>query len=282
MTEAKEKKIVAIDSQILDNMESCYHKWYLYNLQNWRPRQKSKSFSKGWLVHEILRVYYQCLIDGLDWNQAVKATMEVGHEKAIEVSIELQEIQECLKTCNEYFVFYRGDKWIPLAVEEPFSYIFYEDSDLIILYEGIVDLRVKTDSDESLPVDHKTTSRNDQIHPLKNQFIGYCRAHKSPRMVINRIGFQKTLPSNEKFTRVMKSYSRDIQDEWAEEVIHVVRMGIVHHEMGYFPRNFTSCDGKYGPCMFSEVCGTTRDARDWKLKVDFDKSEESWDPLARD
>lgn len=280
--EPKQKRTVAIDSQILDNMESCYYKWYLYNLQNWRPKHKAKAFDKGWLVHEILRKYYQLQIDGADFNERLKGSMEYGYEKSAKVSLALEEITEVFNTTNEYFNFYRGDLWIPKAVEEPFSYKFYEDEDLIILYEGIVDLRVQTDFDENHPVDHKTTSKNDRIHDLKNQFIGYCRAWHSSRMTINRIGFQKTLPAHEKFTRHMKSYDKDLQEEWAEEVIHVVKLGIMHHDMGFFPRNFTSCDTKYGPCLFTEVCQTTSDAREWKLKVEYSKNEEGWDPLKRD
>lgn len=281
-TEQLTKRVVAVDSQILNNMETCYYKWYLYNLMNYRPKNKSKAFDKGWLVHEIIRAYYTAKIDKQSWAESVKIAMEIGHMKVQEVNLPLEDITQAIETCNQYMNFYRGELWKPLAVEEKFSYKFYEDAELIILYEGIVDLRVETDVDPNHPVDHKTTSRNDQIHPLNNQFIGYCRAHNASRMTINRLGFQKSLKAEEKFTRHLKSYSKEVQEEWAQDVIHTVKMGILHHDMGIFPRNFTSCDGKYGPCMFSDPCGTELKAREWKLKVEFDQPDEGWDPLARD
>lgn len=278
----QEKRVVAIDSQIIDNMESCYYKWYLYSLCNWRPRHKSKAFGKGTFVHEALRHYYLAKIAGEDWNNCVKIAMEKANAFIPEINAPLEEIIDAQRAIGEYFFHYKAENWKPLAVEETFSYTMYEDDDLIILYEGIIDLRVQTPDFEDLPVDHKTTSRNDQIHPLSNQFIGYCRARQVKRMTINRIGFQKSLPLSEKMTRHIKSYSTGQQEEWAEDVIHTVKMGILHHDLGMFPRNFTSCDGKYGHCMFTNICELEPEAREFALRVQFDQAKESWDPIYRD
>src|SRR5204862_6305778 len=63
-------------------------------------------------------------------------------------------------------------------------------------------------------VDHKSSSRRGTPSGLDNQFLGYCWALDVNNLVINKIGFQKTLKNEDKFERHVKSYSKELLDEW--------------------------------------------------------------------
>jgi len=215
----------------------------------------------------------------------------------IDLELGIQKAEECVKQFRDYVVYTALDTWVPIAVEEPFSKLMYQRPDvscpmhekwlesckdckrtegLTILYKGKTDLIVKVTNVPGIViiVDHKTGSRNQDPTGLSNQFMGYAWAFQDitpdrvPRVIINKIGFQKTLPPKDRFRRYTKSYQRDVLEEWRSNTVYWVHQLLSYMDHNTFPANFTSCD-KYGGCVFRDVCYSIPSARERKLKIEF-------------
>lgn len=186
-----------------------------------------------------------------------------------------------LDTCQQYLDFYRNDHWIPLEVEVVKSKLLYEDDDIRILWKAKLDLVVDTNQG-IYPVDHKTMKQNRDATSMNNQFMGQCLIQGSRSVFIDKIGFQKTLPPAEKFVRKPVNYTVDRLTEWQGETLpHYAYMLLSYAENGHFPPNFTSCEGKYGKCIFEKVCTSDRNMREHELKQNFMVGPE-WNPVNTD
>lgn len=128
-----------------------------------------------------------------------------------------------------------------------------------------------------LPVDHKTMKQRRDSITLNNQFTGQCKLMGTRNMVINKIGFQKTLPAKDRFSRVVMSYSLDRINEWATEIVPYWAYKLIEYtESGYWPANYTHCENKYGYCRFREVCESNPNMRAEVIRLNFTKGKK-WD-----
>ena len=91
-----------------------------------------------------------------------------------------------------------------------------------------------------MPCDHKHSKRRGPVHPLSNQFIGYCWMLGVNNIMINKIGFQISLKPSEKFERPILSYPKDVIDWWVQNTIWWVKMLRFHRKQNVWPQNFTS------------------------------------------
>lgn len=182
-----------------------------------------------------------------------------------------------LETCEQYHNHYRNDWWVPLEVETVKSEVLYEDDEIRVLWKAKLDLTADTNQG-IFPVDHKTMKQNRPTLNLNNQFTGQCLIMKTRQVIINKVGFQKTLKPEEKFKREPCGYTPQRLIEWQSEILpFYARMLLMYHENNHWPRNYTSCDGKYGPCAFTGVCGANPDMREEELRINFKVGPE-WNP----
>lgn len=174
-----------------------------------------------------------------------------------------------LETCEQYFDFYKNDFWVPLETEVVKRKILYEDDEIRIMWKAKLDLTI--DNNQGIfPVDHKTLKQNRTTLSLNNQFIGQCLMMETRNAIINKIGFQTTLKPEKKFTRQLMSYSSDRLLEWQSEILPYWAYQLLSYsESGHWPPNFTNCESKYGPCMFSDVCSSDRGMRTEELRQHF-------------
>lgn len=108
--------------------------------------------------------------------------------------------------------------------------------------------------------------------------MGQCMIMGTRIVIINKIGFQKTLPPEKRFVREPISYSIDSLIEWQGEILpYYAKSLIMYAEMGYFPPNFTHCDSKFGKCSFLGVCSANPNMREEELRIGF-KVGEGWNP----
>lgn len=174
-----------------------------------------------------------------------------------------------LGVCEQYAEFYKSDHWVPLEVETVKGEVLYEDEEIRILWKAKLDLVADTNQG-IYPIDHKTMKQRRDNLSLNNQFIGQCLLMKTRNVFINKIGFQKTLKPEEKFTRPSISYSAARLIEWQSETLpYYAKLLLMYAESGHFPPNYTSCETKYGNCSFITVCESDPEMREEEIKIHF-------------
>lgn len=281
--EQKDKTIYVVDSQILNTATECARKAHYTFDKNLEPIVKPDYFEKGDLVHQMLAEYYKLRKFRGRWSQnnkthadIVQICNKIGRTAAVKMSLDVPTVEEVIRAFNEYTTYTANDGWDNIiAVEDIASKILYEDDNMIILYQGKIDLIISLTNCPILPVDHKSSSKRSKPHFLSNQFQGYCWLLGVNNLIVNKIGFQKTLKDFEKFERHTLSYPPDIIAEWREIAIYYLLKYIHDGEIGFYPPNYTSCD-KYSGCIFEAVCRKSKDAREYKLTQLFTEREK-WD-----
>lgn len=186
-----------------------------------------------------------------------------------------------LTTCEEYSDYYKNEYWVPLEVEVVKSKVLFEDDEIRILWKAKLDLI--TDTNQGiLPVDHKTMKQRRNTTKLNNQFKGQCLIMGTRNVIINKVGFQKTLPPAEKFERAPISYSAPVLIEWQSQILPYYAYKLIeYNETGYWPPNYNNCENKYGDCVFRGVCESDPEMREEEIKLNFYVGPE-WNPTNED
>lgn len=286
------QRILSIDSQILNTFQSCQRKCQLSFQQNLKPQETAEALEKGDLMHKLLEVYYSLQLDNPNFNTEVWKTLrEAGIDKPLDephrfalkcapffasrMNMPMEEAEEVIYQFKEYSEYYKHDSWHPLAVEEVGSKVLYEDEELKVIYTFKIDL-VAEQGRTIAPFDHKTSKRRSAPSSLSNQFIGYCYGLNLNNIVINKIGFQKTLSPKERFQRFILTISKERIQEWVNNTVFWARALNDAMIQEQWPMNLTSCD-KYSGCVFMPVCESDPESRLYKIERDF-KVNEQWDP----
>lgn len=292
------QQILSFDSQILNSIQSCARKTQYSFIENLKPPVKASPLEKGSLMHQMLEIYYgikgKCIADNADWieelcsigllslngalpsvlnsmdwehDRIVKLCVDAGQYYSTKISLPTEVSESIIYQFKEYTSFYQHDSWHPLAVEEVGSKVMYEDDDLKLIYNFKIDLVAEKGSIIA-PWDHKTSSRREEPSSMSNQFIGYCYGLNMNYIVINKIGFQKTLKPSERFQRFSLPISNARIEEWIENTI---KWGKVLHQAlrsNDWSMDLTSCD-KYGGCIYLPICESDPSLRDRKKRQDF-------------
>jgi hypothetical protein len=278
-----EQVIFKLDSQILNSMDLCWERYNLEHIQNWRPAQKAAALERGSAFHRMVRYYYVEKRKGRailgEHSKVVEEAAMVGRLYAAQSSMSMDDFDDDLRVFKEYILKWQYDGWEILDIEQPFTKVLYESPFLKILYEGVVDMRIRDPKIGEAVVDHKTESRKSYPYILSNQFQGYEWAFDLP-VIVNKVGYQTSLPADEKFRRLEHRSGAFAIEEWKKDTILTVMDAVERHKTGVFPKNRTSCD-KYSGCIFQRVCKVPPETRPFKLQAYFYKAD-PWDPYARD
>jgi hypothetical protein len=128
-----------------------------------------------------------------------------------------------------------------------------------------------------MSADYKTMKQRRQTQSLNNQFMGQCFLLKSRNIMIDKIGFQKSLKADQKFERAIVSYTADRLHEFVNDVVpYYARLLLIYNEGEYYPPNFTACESKYGMCEFAKICENDRNMREEVMEIEFEKAK-VWD-----
>lgn len=274
------KKTVIITSSSANSVQNCPQRYdYEINQQLCLPN-KGVALEKGDLFHLFLESYYKGLylnaspdMNGkkIPLNEIVNNAILKVREKTVEMHLESEDTEEVIKTAKDYVLFYQNDGWTPIAVEQKFSVVIYEDETFRIIFEGKVDLVANTAQQNiNLIVDHKTGKRNIQPSKLSTQFQGYALALEYSNVMVNKINWVK-YPNN-RFHRYLLSYDKSLLEEFRNDLIYWSFEIIKHSSNNYFPRNRTSCD-KYSGCPFKLLCESIPDVRQLKIDQFYVKNE---------
>lgn len=287
------KQNVIMDSQLLSTLMGCPRKSdFRFNMHLQAINGKSNSMECGSIFHTWAEYYYGAIIKGASKKDAFdigiaaallyiqgcptcSTTHECGHKPDEFPGVKNTQQQSegyrigwsyVLDTCQQYFDYYRNDHWVSLEVERVKGEVLYEDEDIRVMWKAKYDWIVDT-NEGIFPVDHKTMKQRSDTLSLNNQFIGQCILTNTRRMYVNKVGWQKTLKSEEKFERVPISYSANALIEWQSVILpHYARMLLMYNEVEYYPPNYSNCRGKYGDCEFVDVCKSDPEMREDELK----------------
>ncbi len=274
------QRIFVLDSQKLDSIQSCHFHYRLKHEEHYRRNDVPIYLERGSLIHHMIAVYYSCKMEpnplyDKSHSEIVQYAVDAGRELALEMkSLDISELERTIEVFLEYTDFWENDGLVPTFVEKVGTTILHESPELIIAYEVKIDLGIQCGK-SIIPVDHKHAQQRRDPNDMSNQFIGYCFYLGSNNIIINEIGFQKTLKASEKFRRHTLSYSDSQIQEWKQDTIDSVLNYIGLAEQGRYIKNRTSCD-KYSGCEFREVCRRDPSIRDVKLNELY-HVDEVWD-----
>jgi hypothetical protein len=289
------QKILSIDATILNTFQSCARKAKYSFIDNLRPPEKEEALERGDLVHKMMEVYYSLQLKNFDfqtevWKEILASGINAPLTRALEsnrdfaittgryfatkMSLPTEEVDESIFQFREYCNYYARDSWSPLAVEEVGSKILFENE----LYKFIYNFKVDMIAEQGriiAPFDHKTAKRRSEPSSLSNQFIGYCYGLGMNNIVINKIGFQKTLSPQQRFNRFILTIDDARIEEWKVNTIKWCARIVESMDNDDWDMNLTSCD-KYAGCIYASLCETDPESRLYKIERDF-KVDKPWD-----
>lgn len=308
------KTSVILDSQILTSLMACPRLAdFRFNHNLVSINGKSNSLECGSIAHIFLEYYYKSIIAGMRREQArqlgfaaaetyirgckfctdFKPTEEFPKPPCGHKPNEFPGVhntprdsegyktgwQYVLDTCDQYCNFWEPrDHWTPLEVEVVHGKVLYEDDEIRIMWKAKFDWIGDT-TQGVYPMDHKTMKQRRNTNSMNNQFMGQCILMGTRNVFINKIGFQTTLKPEEKFIRPPVPYSAERLFEWQSETLpFYAKLLLMYAEVGHWPPQFNSCEGKYGDCAFYEnVCSANPSMREENLKLHFMIGPE-WNP----
>ena len=186
---------------------------------------------------------------------------------------------EILTRFLDYQAQYSGDSWEVLATEKGFSKVLWENEDVRFVYEGLIDLIVRTKDGLEYFIDHKTQNPRFTKDLLQdcNQFLGYAWASGIRNGIVDYTTWS-TKVGKTTFRRPAYYYSENKIEQWREDTIYWFWRILEHLRTQHYPRTRGSCDEKYGPCSYYEICKRTNEASQlMTIKTKYDV-EPRWEP----
>jgi hypothetical protein len=284
--ETKEKRILPLDSQILDAIQKCGFFTFLNFIKNYRPNEIAAPIERGDLGHTLLEVYYKLLKKGYEWNDAVEKATEVGREHYQKLSLDLQTSEWIVKSFHQYTDYYKFDGIKILGVEDAFSFVIYEDDELIIAYEGKIDLFAEFPGLGETVVDHKWRAMKADYIGLDNQLIGYSIAKNTNLIYINEVGLQKSYEPEKKFRRVPIPIGEGVKERWLKNTVmwakildHSIQNNVwPQSHLKTAPLGITQCV----KCVFNKICNSESDEVMLRKIQDEFHIGERWSPHKED
>lgn len=265
------KIIIAFDATELDNWEMCKFRWHMFHQRHIRGKHQESYFEKGTVLHYFMELYYKAKLNKETIDQAkLEEIVERGRIKSLDYDLTTEEVAETIFQFREYHRFYEDENIIPLYVEEPFTVEIYSDQKIQVLIAGQPDLIFKySGSSDIIVMDHKRMSRNTDYSPLRNQFNLYATALKTDTVIVNKIGFQKTLKPKDRFLRTPFVYNPESLDEWKQEAVREAKEMILYNDGSKgFPKNRTSCE-KWNGCYLQRYCATRPSGREFLIGSEY-------------
>lgn len=297
------KKNVIMDATLLNGLACGAYFDMRYNHNFVQRSGRSNSLEAGQIAHVVMENYNKCIINGTKRSEAIGFGLAAGkqyiagcihctdfeptdsvkvptcghkpnqfigvHNTPADSEGYVVGWKHVLETMEEYFDYYKSDFWIPLEAETVKRDIVYEDDNIRVMWKAKLDVIMDTNQ-AILPQDYKTMKQDRKSVDLNTQFLGQCFVMKTRSMVKGKIGFQKTLKAEQKFAREIITYTADRLLEWQSEIVPVYAYRLLEYsESGFWPRDYSRCEGKFGLCVFSDVCKVDRNMREQELNINF-------------
>lgn len=270
---------IVLDATMLSTFKVCPAKFAMRFNQNKTTPILAKPLDKGILVHVGMEHYYKALQAGKTWNEAVDAGLVATRIAITSSDLSMEDSTRVLAVLDETYKRWRIEdlSWTIVAVEQAFSFVLYEDEKFRFIIIGKIDLVLSNNQYTNLPLDHKTYERDFPLSRLKDQFIIYSYVLGSNFLLVNRIGFQTSIPPEKKHKRVPLSYDPIFFAQWKKDTIEWFYRYYDCVLNDYWPLNDTSCEKFNRQCEYLPICETSgEENKVYKLEANF-KTAEPWD-----
>lgn len=276
---------ILFDATVLNSLQECGEKLNLVHNLDLRPVERKTYFEEGDLLHRMFEFYNlvlrdtktEILYDNDKFPVLLKAIEDFGQWYSISKDLLPGEASEVLFQFNAYAKHTRMDGVTVLEAEKPFIVKLYQDDQLGVYYSGIIDRYTNTTEFGNVPRDYKSGGQRGRPETLNNQFTGYTFAIDTDIVIVDKVGFQKTLKPEQRFEHHPLYYNQYKKDKWKQDTIWWAKQYAFYIETNTWPRNRTSC-GKWGGCDFTIIC----DANDQEMKNHLIKTrfiiDTHWDP----
>lgn len=278
---SEDKRILPLDSQILDAIQKCPFYTHLNFVRNFRPNKIIVPLERGDLGHTMLEVYYKLLQKGYEWNEAVERATELGREKYQSLEgLDLQTSEWLVKTFHQYAKYYQYDGIQIKGVEDSFSFIIYEDDELIVAYEGKIDLRCELPNVGETIFDHKFRQIKAEYIGLDNQLIGYSIATNSDFVFVNEVGLQKSYEPEKKFRRIMVPVGSGVKERWLKNTVMWAKQLDHYIQSNVWPQAHTKTPpqglSQCLSCQYNQICNSENDEEMVRKIEDYFRMGERW------
>lgn len=258
-----DKRILALDSQILDAIQKCPFYCYLNFVRNFRPNEVAMPLERGDLGHTVLETYYKLLQKGFSWNDAVEQATVVGREHYQGLKLDLAISEWVISTFHQYAEYYKFDGIKVLGVEESFSMVIHEDDELVVLYEGKIDLHAEFPVLGVSIMDHKWRAMKADYIALDNQLIGYSVKTGANMVYVNEVGLQKSYTIDKRLRRVAVPIGAGVKERWLKNTVmwakildHSIQSNVwPQSHLKTPPAGITQCQ----KCQYNKICNSEND-----------------------
>lgn len=256
------KPIIVLDASSFA-YSNCLRRIYYTNILGLRENSSSSIIKEfGTAVHRFIRAFHE----GASFDDAVVSAATYFAPFYPEDSEDFRNVPYLVKVCKAYkeqFPFFGIE---PLELEATFSLPIAETPHATYILCGTIDMIARHPAFGAIILDHKTTSvwkKGDylsayqfSVQLLIYSFVLFKLRGVQHAAVINGIFMSKTNLPELELSRLVEFTS----DHYAEleqqllELIHGVDNYL--HTGNLPPRNFRSCEGKWGLCPYSQLCVT--------------------------
>lgn len=261
---------LTLDSQQVSAFADCEMYYNLkFNLQL-EKKELKKSLSRGLHLHNLLYLFYTGKLKKQSFDTCLNRGLR--YLRMIGKKWPADDFMLMTRKFGEYCAYYRSENIQPLAVEQGFSKVLYEDPWHLFIYEGRIDFVGKFPTDRARYwVDHKSESRKEDLNQCSFQFLGYSWGLNTTNGLINYVGFQESKGPSEAFRRTIVNHSHDIIQGWKEDVIQIYFRIANAKRHGYYVKNRNTCKPyACSQCQFYELCEQTNPRkRDAIIRNDF-------------
>lgn len=277
--------------------EECLYKYYLTKIEGWVSKKPSVHLLWGGWYAEAIERYHRLVWEGATHDEALRQTVKAalvatwvsdaslgddGSETGTpwQSTDNVKTRSNLIRTIVWYLDEFKDDVLKPITLSDgtpAVEYVFTVELTDKILFRGRWD-RVVEYSGGLYVQDQKSTKSS--ITPwwfedfnLDDQMDGYVFAGKivlkTPVQGVIIDGAQVAVG----FSRFMRGFTVRSQaqlEEWYHDALWWIDLAREATRKKRFPMNKTSC-GKYGGCVFREICSKSPEVRGNFLEGDFER-----------
>lgn len=290
------------DNSMLSTYKDCPRKYYLRYQLHWASEGTAIPlvFGLSWHSGQDIIWAHARKVGGQQHlaQLATAAFLETWTGEGMPEQLDLEQIERLSprtpQVAHEMYANYIQQRWGMLveaqllAVEQPFAVPIPGMNNT--WYVGRLD-KVVEYRGQKLIIEHKTTTAYKKDGGFMSNYVegwysdsqvkGYQFGGGLYFPGLSQVWVDAALVHKKEhahFRFIPVAHQFPLLEEWTIDLRNWVERLILDRDVGYFPKNENSCMGKFGPCIFNDVCRTTPDSHLGALPPEGFKVEK-WQPF---